>query len=243
MKNRALIKQNTATQTAAVQTFTFLGFPVRGLFLEGKPWFTARDIANVLEYKDTVNAIKLHCRGVVKYHPIVDALGRTQNARLISEPDVYRLISNSKTPKAMEIEAWIYEEVLPQIRKTGAYIPKGMTLVNEAVLKSIIEEVVAYHKPQSAITADLAAVNAFIKESVPRIKFLTSENDRLRQMNRLYEEMRRLREQLARKNTPLAESEKRQILACAKQWSVAEIARFTNRSETAIRWVIKGGTM
>jgi hypothetical protein len=90
-------------------------------------------------------------------------------------------------------------------------------------------------------TTDLAAINAFIKESVPRIKLLTSENVRLRQMNRLYEEKERLREQLARKNTPLTENEKRQILACATRWSVADIARFTNRSEAAIRRVIKGG--
>jgi hypothetical protein len=88
-------------------------------------------------------------------------------------------------------------------------------------------------------TTDLAAINAFIKESVPRIKLLTSENVRLRQMNRLYEEKERLREQLARKNTPLTENEKQQILACATQWSVADIARFTNRSEATIRRVIK----
>jgi phage anti-repressor protein len=90
-------------------------------------------------------------------------------------------------------------------------------------------------------TVDLTAVNTFIKESVPRIKLLTSENARLHQMNRLYEKAERLQEQLARKNTPLTENEKRQILACAARWSVAEIARFTNRSETAIRRVIKRG--
>jgi phage anti-repressor protein len=89
-------------------------------------------------------------------------------------------------------------------------------------------------------TTDLAAINAFIKESVPRIKLLTSENVRLRQMNRLYEEKERLREQLARKNTPLTESEKRQILACSTHWSVAGIARFTNRSEAAVRRVLNG---
>ena len=89
-------------------------------------------------------------------------------------------------------------------------------------------------------TADLAAVNALIKESVPRIKLLVSENERLRQMNRLYEEVKNLREQLARKNTPISENEKRHILACAGHWSVADIARFTGRSETAIRRVIKG---
>jgi hypothetical protein len=109
------------------------------------------------------------------------------------------------------------------------------------VRKYYLEIEKKYLESHARQTADLAAANAFIKESVPRIKLLTSENYQLRKMNRLYEEKERLREQLARKNTPLTESEKRQILDCAAHWSVADIARFTNRSEAAIRRVIKRG--
>lgn len=85
--------------------------------------YCARDIAVALGYKDTVNAIKQHCRGVVKRHPIVDSLGRTQEATFISEGDVYRLIVSSQLPAAVEFEHWLFDEVVPTIRRTGGYIP------------------------------------------------------------------------------------------------------------------------
>ncbi len=84
-------------------------------------WFFGKDVAEVLGYADTVNALKQHCRGVVKRHPILDSLGRTQEARIISEPDLFRLIVNSKLPSAERFERWVFEEVLPSIRKTGFY--------------------------------------------------------------------------------------------------------------------------
>ena len=87
----------------------------------GETLFVGKDVATILGYKDTNNAIKQHCNGVAKHHPIVDALGRTQDARVINEPDMYRLITNSKLPDAQKFEAWIFEEVLPTVRKTGSY--------------------------------------------------------------------------------------------------------------------------
>lgn len=78
-----------------------------------------------------------------------------------------------------------------------------------------------------------------MKESVPRIKLALSENERLRKLNRLYEERERLREQLALKNTPLSAHEKQTIQALAKEWTVSRIAEHTGRSATAIRRVIK----
>jgi prophage antirepressor-like protein len=109
-----------AEQTAETQTFTFMEVPVRGLYLEGKPWFVGRDIADVLEYKNSSNALKHHCKGVEKFYPLATP-GGVQEVRIISEPDVYRLVSNSTMPKAQEFEAWIYETVIPQIRETGGY--------------------------------------------------------------------------------------------------------------------------
>lgn len=58
---------------------------------------------------------------MVKHHPIIDSLGRSQSARFITEPDLYRLITHSKLPEAEKFEAWVFEEVLPSIRKHGMY--------------------------------------------------------------------------------------------------------------------------
>ncbi len=84
-------------------------------------WFVAKDIAVVLGYKNSNEAINDHCMGAAKRYPISDSLGRTQKVRIIAEPDVYRLLVKSKLPSAQKFERWIFEEVLPTLRKTGSY--------------------------------------------------------------------------------------------------------------------------
>lgn len=101
--------------------FQFDSFQVRVVPINGEPWFVARDVATALGYADTVNAIKQHARGVAKHHPIVDNLGRAQEARIISEPDLFRMIVSSNLLSAQRFERWVFERVLPEIRRTGAY--------------------------------------------------------------------------------------------------------------------------
>ena len=85
--------------------------------------FCARDVVNILEYKDAVNAIKHHCRWVVKHHlPHPQSPDKQIEMSFIPEGDVYRLIAHSKLPKAQEFESWVFDEVLPSIRKHGAYM-------------------------------------------------------------------------------------------------------------------------
>ena len=101
--------------------FSFESQSIRAFNIDGNPWFVGKDVAEVLGYKDPTTALKSHCRGVQKLHLIVDSLGRTQEVRIINEPDTYRLITGSTLPAAERFEAWLFEEVLPSIRKTGSY--------------------------------------------------------------------------------------------------------------------------
>ena len=78
--------------------------------------------------------MKQHCRGVAKRYPIVDSLGRTQEARGLTEPDMYRLIAGSQLPAAQRFETWVFDEVLPSIRKTGGY-----TKIEPAAKPSLIQ--------------------------------------------------------------------------------------------------------
>lgn len=105
--------------------FSFENREIRVITIDGEPWFVGKDVAEALGYKDTVNAIKQHCRGVAKHHPIVDSLGRPQEVRILSEPDVYRLIVGCALPEGERFERWIFEEVIPTIRKTGSYTAQG----------------------------------------------------------------------------------------------------------------------
>lgn len=101
--------------------FEFEGVPVRVVIIDGEPYWVGKDVADRLGYVDSTNAMKQHCRGVAKHHPILDAIGRKQNARVLSESDVLRLVVSSNLPEAERFERWLFEEVLPSIRKTGSY--------------------------------------------------------------------------------------------------------------------------
>lgn len=105
-----------------VTPFSFQTSTIRTVTLDGEHWFVGKDVCNALGYANPSDAIKQHCRGVAKRYPIVDALGRTQEVRIIREPDLYRLIVGSTLPAAQEFEAWVFEEVLPTLRKTGISI-------------------------------------------------------------------------------------------------------------------------
>ena len=106
-----------------IQKFTNEEFgTIRTVEQDGKVMFCGKDVATALGYKDTTNALKQHCRGVANHHPIVDQLGREQQARFITEGDLYRLIASSKLPSAQQFESWVFDEVLPSIRKQGGYM-------------------------------------------------------------------------------------------------------------------------
>lgn len=92
------------------------------LTIEGKEWFPAIQVAKILGYTNSYDAITRHTkkRGVVK-HEVIDKLGRKQNKKFIDEGNLYRLITRSKLPQADEFEEWVFEDVLPSIRKHGIY--------------------------------------------------------------------------------------------------------------------------
>lgn len=101
---------------------------VRVVTEDDKVLFCAKDIATALGYKDCVNAIKAHCRWVVKRHlPHPQSPSKTIDASFIPEGDVYRLIMTSKLPSAQKFESWVFDDVLPSIRKHGIYATEELT--------------------------------------------------------------------------------------------------------------------
>ena len=105
----------------AIQPFKFKDHEVRTVVIEDAPFWVAKDVAEVLGYANISDAISKHCKGVAKRYPLQTA-GGVQEMRVIGEPDLYRLIAHSNLPAAVEFEAWIFDEVLPTIRRTGGYI-------------------------------------------------------------------------------------------------------------------------
>lgn len=92
------------------------------LTIDNKEWFPAIKVAEILGYTNPRKAIRDHAkeRGVT-IRSVIDSLGRSQNKKFIDEGNLYRLISRSKLPQAEQFEEWVFDDVLPTLRKTGTY--------------------------------------------------------------------------------------------------------------------------
>lgn len=93
---------------------------VRTIIEDDKVLFCGNDVAKGFGYKSPKDAIAAHCKGAVKRRTLTD--GGEQEMVFIAEGDVYRLAARSKLPGADEFERWIFDEVLPSLRKHGAYM-------------------------------------------------------------------------------------------------------------------------
>ncbi len=104
-----------------LQNFTFDGSTVRTIMINSEPYFVGKDVAEILGYSNPRDAIKKHIddedKGVAK----CDTLGGSQNQTVINESGLYSLIIGSKLPTAKRFKRWVTSEVLPTIRKHGAY--------------------------------------------------------------------------------------------------------------------------
>ncbi|AZJ19573.1 DNA-binding protein [Bacillus wiedmannii bv. thuringiensis] len=92
------------------------------LIKEGKEFFPATDVAKALGYSNPHKAIKDHCKPEGVNEALVPTNSGIQTKKFINEPNLYRLIVKSKLPQAEQFEKWVFEEVLPSIRKHGAYM-------------------------------------------------------------------------------------------------------------------------
>ena len=93
---------------------------VRIRWYDNQYMFAGKDVAKALGYKRPENAVTQHCKGILKLG--IPSAGGTQETRFITEGDVYRLIIRSKLPGAQRFEKWVFDEVLPEMRKKGMYI-------------------------------------------------------------------------------------------------------------------------
>lgn len=95
---------------------------IRTLTIKGEPWFVGKDVAEALGYKDTVNALKAHIDDEDKRGWQITTPSGEQQMTIINESGLYSLVLSSKLPTAKKFKRWITAEVIPSIRKHGAYI-------------------------------------------------------------------------------------------------------------------------
>ena len=105
----------------SLQVFYYNGNNVRTIEIDGEAWFVGKDVADILGYRDTDQAIRDHVDEEDKLTRQFDGSGQKRNMIVINESGVYSLIFSSKLPTAKEFKHWVTSEVLPAIRKTGSY--------------------------------------------------------------------------------------------------------------------------
>ncbi|HGA1059940.1 TPA: ORF6C domain-containing protein [Streptococcus agalactiae] len=110
------------------EIFVFHGQEVRTVTINNEPWFVGKDVADILGYSKSRNAIALHVdEDDALKQGITDNLGRMQETIIINESGLYSLILSSKLPQVKEFKRWVTSEVLPQIRQQGAYVPENLS--------------------------------------------------------------------------------------------------------------------
>ena len=123
-----------------IQRFDFRGASLRtSTDEEGEPWFVLKDCMSILDLGNPTETVKMFDDDEFSTTEVIDSIGRRQQAYIISEPGLYRLVMRSRKPEAKEFQRWVTHEVLPQIRKTGGYIPTSetdddMTILAKAVM-------------------------------------------------------------------------------------------------------------
>lgn len=145
-----------------------LELEVRAVEINGEGWLVGKDVAEVLGYSNTSDALKKHVdiedKGVAK----CDTLGGSQEMIVINESGLYSLVLRSKLPGAKKFRRWVTSEVLPQIRKTGGYVKDEESFIKN-YFPSFSDEVkqamvIDLKKQNEKIQKELEEKNSFLKQ-------------------------------------------------------------------------------
>lgn len=109
---------------------------IRTVTKDDKTYFVGNDVAKALGYSETAKAIRTHCKGVSEMD--IPTNGGVQTMKMITEGDIYRLVIKSQLPQAEKFESWVFDNVLPSIRKNGGYISGQETLSDEELLSKAL---------------------------------------------------------------------------------------------------------
>ena len=144
---------------------------------DGKEYFPATEVATLLGYSNPYKAIGDHCKkDGVTFREVIDTLGRKQQKKYINEGNLYRLIVRSKLPSAEKFETWIMEDVLPSIRKHGAYMTK-QTLEKALTSPDFLIQLATQLKEEQQKRKELEAENKKMKPKVEFVDRLMKSND------------------------------------------------------------------
>lgn len=166
-----------------LQTFNFEELPVRTLEVDGEPYFIGKDVADILGYTNSRKALSDHVDEEDKLTSRIVTAGQNRNVTIINESGLYSLIFSSKLENAKRFKRWVTSEVLPTLRKTGAYqIPsdpmQALRLMFEATeqtkqeIKNVKDDVIDLKENQKLDAGDYNFLTRTINQRVAHIQRL-----------------------------------------------------------------------
>lgn len=157
-----------------IQVFNNVKFgQVRSMMIDGEPWFVGKDIADILGYEASRNAIAKYVDDEDKLTHQISASGQRREMVIINESGLYALIMSSKLPKAKEFKRWVTSEVLPTIRKTGSYglipsyqiedpIARAKAWIVEKEKQMALETQLQIAEPKAKVYDELVAHDGYV---------------------------------------------------------------------------------
>ena len=177
---------------------------IRTIEKDGEPWFVGKDVAEILGYTNTPKAIKDHIDYEDKLTERIVMSGQSREAILINESGLYSLVLSSKLPTAKKFKRWVTNEVIPSIRKHGAYMTPetlekvllspdplmqlAQNLKDEQEKRKVLETKIEQDKPKVLFADAVASAKTSIL--IGELAKLLKQNGVDIGQNRLFEWMR-----------------------------------------------------
>lgn len=165
----------TTIEAGSLIPFDYQGSRVRTVLIDDEPWFVLADLCKVLGIVRSASAVSERLEdGVRRTYPIVDALGRTQNATVVNESGMYRVVLRSDKPEALAFQAWITNDVLPSIRKRGGYLTPEATervLTDPDFIIRLATSLKEERAARAQAEAQRAELTAKVEQDAPKVLF------------------------------------------------------------------------
>lgn len=169
MQDLTLFNTDTAKATKQdIQVFNYELGNIRAIIENGEPLFCLVDICKALELTNASRVkeyliVEFGADDLTSSYPIQDNLGRMQNATFITEPQLYYVLNNSRSPKAKPFRMWVNKEVLPSIRKTGGYnVAQSQFKIPQTYAEALLEA--------GRLALENEKLIAQAKENEPKVK-------------------------------------------------------------------------
>ena len=188
-----------------MKVFNFENQQIRTEVINGEPWFVGKDVADVLGYAKPLNAIAMHVDNDDSLKQgVIDSMGRMQQAIFINESGMYALVFGSKLETATRFKKWVTSEVLPSIRKHGAYATENVleqaignpdfmigllsSLKSEQEARKKAEQTIEAQRPKALVGEMLEVSQNSV--SVKKLATILKQNGINTGQNRLFDWMR-----------------------------------------------------